>query len=192
MEKLKFEKSPEISPDQSRLEEIKNYPVIQQELQETFLGQYQQAVEDVGYILDEERDEKRDEEIAERWNGLHNLVYSERLSQKALEEFEQKMGKVTPVEVDQFDALEKVNIFKKVFKKKKKEGDKERDDTFLFVEATCDQCGCKKFFETNNRSGKFNLPFANNGSVTGFVGGFASLLEQKGLNCPYCRLREQE
>ncbi|TES96281.1 hypothetical protein E3J85_01240, partial [Patescibacteria group bacterium] len=163
----KFENPPEISPDQSRLEEIMDYPVIQQELQETSLRHYQQAVEDVKYILDGKRDEKT-EEIAERWDDLHNLVYSERLSQKALEEFEQRMGKVTPVNLKQFDSLERAKIFK----------GEEGDNTFLFVEATCDQCGCKKFFETNNHSGKFNLPFANNGSVNNFVRGFASLLEQ--------------
>lgn len=187
-----MEKTPEIEPikegsTDNRYQELMNYPVVQERPQEVFLTDYKQAEQDVNRVFQGDRSK----EIENRWSDLHNILYSEQRCKEALTDFKPKGREVSEIDLKARDIFEKFHtqIFEYHDKIEKPNGG-EKEVDHLFVEMNCDQCGCKKFFEIDNHSGKFKLPFVKNGSVDDFVRGLGHQLEHKGLNCPYCWARK--
>ncbi|GEM_PF-6009912 len=179
-----MEKTPEIESVRedsvdNRYQELIKYPVIQERMQEIFLADYRQAEQDVSRVLKGDHSP----EIGERWSDLHNIIYSEKRCQEAFDVFKLKGKEISEINLE-FNAILKrfhTHIF---------EYRDEDENDHLFIEMNCDQCGCKKFFEVNNKGGTFRLPFVKNGSIGGFVEGLTNQLRNKGLNCSYCWARE--
>jgi len=134
---------------------------------------------------------ERAKQIGENWSESHNRLYSEELSKLTLEEFKNRCGKGKDKNVDEIDLGERFEEFGMKVYKGNDQGvnDKERN-TALFVEMTCPDCSCKKFFELNNKSKKFNYSFVKNGDVNDVIDGLYDLLSKKGVSCPYCKLRK--